>query len=61
MWQRLNVQQRIIALFVIPLLLLAYLSGARIYATLSAMRQAETVISLGRVIQAMAALMEDDR
>jgi len=58
MWQRLNVQQRIIALFVIPLLLLAYLSGARIYATLGAMRQAETVISLGRVIQAMAALME---
>jgi methyl-accepting chemotaxis protein len=58
MWNRLNLQQRIIALFILPLLLLSYLSVARIVRTLGAMRQAETVITLSNLIEAMSALME---
>jgi methyl-accepting chemotaxis protein len=58
MWKHLNLQQRIVALFILPLLLLAYLSVARIVATLGTMSQAQTVISLAHLTEAMAAEME---
>src|SRR5271154_4762431 len=57
-WHRLNLQQRIFVLFILPMVLLAYLCTVRIVTRAESMSQAESVIALARMTQSMAGLME---